>query len=194
MLFQVNAAGVQADAAWTDGSNPDYSYDQVWDSAGRATAQGWMALISIPFRSIRFRPGAPGWGVVLFRNLPRNSESDTWPHIATSVSGTLTQECTLRGIEGVTGSHNLQLNPYTLGQNEHQLLSLDPNNPSFSTRALEGTAGGEAKAIVKNSIVLDATVNPDFSQVESDPPQFTVSQRSPVFCPALRPLFLEICF
>lgn len=51
MLLQVNVAGVQADAAWTDGSNPDYSYDQVWDSAGRATAQGWMALIAVPFRS-----------------------------------------------------------------------------------------------------------------------------------------------
>ncbi len=191
VLFQVNAAGVQADAAWTDGSNPDYSYDQVWNSAGRTTAQGWMALLAIPFRSIRFRPGAPGWGVVFFRNLPRNSESDTWPHVATSVSGTLTQEGTLRGIEGVTGSHNLQLNPYTLAQKEHQLLSLDPNNPSFSTRNFEGTAGGEAKAIVKDSIVLDATVNPDFSQVESDQPQFTVNQRYPVFFPELRPFFLE---
>ncbi len=191
ILFQVNAAGVQADAAWTEGSNPDYSYDQVWDSAGRVTSQGWMAMLAIPFRSIRFRPGAPGWGVVLFRNLPRNSESDTWPHIATSISGTLTQEGTLRGIEGITGSHNLQINPYTLAQNEHQLLNLDPANPYFSTRHLEGTTGGEAKAIVKDSIVLDATVNPDFSQVESDQPQFTVNQRYPVFFPELRPFFLE---
>ncbi len=191
VLFQINAAGVQADAAWTDGSNPDYSYDQVWDSAGRVTSQGWMALIAIPFRSIRFRPGAPGWGVVLFRNLPRNSEIDTWPHIATSISGTLTQEGTLRGIEGITGSHNLQLNPYTLAQGEHQLLNLDPSNPYFSTRHLEGTTGGEAKAIVKDSVVLDATVNPDFSQVESDQPQFTVNQRYPVFFPELRPFFLE---
>ena len=191
ILFKLNAAGVQADAAWTENTDEDYSYDQVWDSEGQVTSQGWMALFAIPFRSIRFRPGAPGWGVVLFRGMPRNSETDTWPHIATSISGVLTQEGTLHGIEGITGSHNLQLNPYVLAQNEHQLLSLDPNNPYFSTRHLEGTAGGEAKAIVKDSIVVDATVNPDFSQVESDQPQFTVNQRYPVFFPELRPFFLE---
>ena len=190
-FFQLNPAGVQADAAWTDASGTDYSYDQVWDSEGRITSKGWMALFAIPFRSLRFRPGAPGWGVVLTRNLPRNSESDNWPHIATSISGTLTQEGTLRGIEGITGSHNLQINPYALAQNEHTLLSLDPNNPYFSTRALEGTAGGDVKAIVKNSIVLDGTFNPDFSQVESDQPQFTVNQRYPVYFPELRPFFLE---
>ena len=191
LLFKLNAAGVQADAAWTENTDEDYSYDQVWNSDGRVTSQGWMALFAIPFRSIRFRPGAPGWGVVLFRGMPRNSETDTWPHIATSISGVLTQEGTLHGIEGVTGSHNLQINPYGLAQNEHQLLSLDPNNPYFSTRHLEGTAGGDAKAIVRGSIVIDATVNPDFSQVESDQPQFTVNQRYPVFFPELRPFFLE---
>lgn len=191
IFFQLNAAGVQADAAWTDGAGTDYSYDQVWDSEGRVTSGGWMAMFAIPFRSLRFRPGAPGWGVVLTRNFPRNSESDNWPHIATSVSGVLTQEGTLRGIEGITGSHNLQINPYALAQSEHTLLNLDPNNPYFSTRHFEATAGGEAKAIVKDSIVVDATVNPDFSQVESDQPQFTVNQRYPVYFPELRPFFLE---
>ncbi len=191
VYFQLNPAGVQADAAWTEGSGTDFSYDQVWDSDGRITSQGWLALFAIPFRSLRFHTGSSDWGVVLTRNLPRNSESSNWPHIATSVSGVLTQEATLHGIEGVTGSHNFQLNPYALAQNVHQLLSLDPNNPYFSTRHLEGTAGGEAKAIVHDSIVLDATVNPDFSQVESDQPQFTVNQRYPVYFPELRPFFLE---
>lgn len=191
VYFALNPAGVQADASWTEGSGPDYSYDQVWDSDGRITSQGWLALFAIPFRSLRFRGGSSDWGVVLTRNLPRNSESDNWPHIATSISGVLTQEATLHGIEGVTGSHNFQLNPYALAQNVHQLLSLDPNNPYFSTRHLEGTAGGDAKAIVHDSVVIDATVNPDFSQVESDQPQFTVNQRYPVYFPELRPFFLE---
>jgi hypothetical protein len=190
-LFQLNPAGVQADAAWTDQVNTDYSYDQVWDSDARITARGWMALFAIPFRSVRFHPGASDWGVVLTRNLPRLSEQDSWPHIATSISGTLTQEGTLHGIEGVTGSRNLQINPYTLGQNEHTLQSLDPNNPFFSSRSFEGTAGGDAKAILHDSIVVDATINPDFSQVESDQPQFTVNQRYPVYFPELRPFFLE---
>ncbi|HEY1985429.1 MAG TPA: hypothetical protein VGG85_08470 [Terracidiphilus sp.] len=189
--FQVNPAGVQADAAWTESNGPDYSYDQVWDSEGRITSKGWMALIAIPFRSIRFPAVGRDWGVVLWRNLPRNSEQDYWPRVSANVSGVLSQEGTLRGIEGVTGSHNVQINPYVLGQNEHKLETVDPNNPFFSTRNAEATAGGEAKAIWRDAVVFDGTVNPDFSDVESDQPQFTVDQRYPVYFPELRPFFLE---
>jgi hypothetical protein len=191
VIFLANPAGVQADAAWTENQGQDYSYDQVWDSEGQVTRDGWMALMAIPFRSLRFRPGSSDWGVVFARNFPRNSELSYWPRVAASVSGTLTQEATLKGIEGVTGSHDIQVNPYVLAQNERALETLDPLNPYFSSRHLEGTAGGEFKAVLKDKIVLDATVNPDFSDVESDQPQFTVNQRYPVSFSELRPFFLE---
>ena len=193
VLFQVNPSGVQADAAWAEATGSDYSYDQVWDSEGRMTPKGWMVLVAIPFRSLRFRTDSDRWGVVFERNNPRNSEVDYWPRVAASVSGILTQEGTIRlpNLEGVTGSHNVQINPYGLAQNEHILQTQDPNNPYFSTRRFEDTAGGELKAIVKDSIVLDGTINPDFSDVESDQPQFTVNQRYPVYFPELRPFFLE---
>jgi hypothetical protein len=191
VLFTVNPAGVQADAAWFENNSPDYNYDLVWDAEGQVTSEGWMALVAIPFRSLRFRPGGADWGVVFMRNLPRNSETDYWPRVSANVSGTLSQEGTLKGIEGVAGSHNVQINPYVLGQNERTLETTDPINPYFSSRHIEGTAGGEAKAIVKDSIVFDATINPDFSDVESDQPQFTVDQRYAVYFPELRPFFLE---
>lgn len=193
VLFQVNPNGVQADAAWSETTGADYSYDQVWDSEGRVTSKGWMVLVAIPFRSLRFRVDGDRWGVVFERNFPRNSEVDYWPRVAANVSGTLSQEGTLRlpELEGVTGSRNVQINPYGLAQNEHVLQTADANNPSFSSRSLEGTAGGEVKAIVKDSVVLDGTINPDFSDVESDQPQFTVNQRYPVYFPELRPFFLE---
>ena len=191
VLFTVNPAGVQADAAWTDSQGQDYSYDQVWDSEGQVTRDGWMALMAIPFRSLRFRPDGSDWGVVFGRNFPRNSETDNWPRVAANISGVLTQEATLKGIKGVTGSHNIQVNPYVLGQNERTLETLDPANPYFSSRHLEATAGGEFKAVLKDKIVFDATVNPDFSDIESDQPQFTVDQRYPVYFPELRPFFLE---
>jgi hypothetical protein len=191
ILFTVNPVGVQADAAWADNINTDYSYDQVWDSEGQVTDKGWMALMAIPFRSLRFRPNGADWGVVFGRNFPRNSESDFWPRVSTNITGVLSQEGTLHGIEGVTGSHNVQINPYVLAQNERTLETVDPLNPYFSSRHLEGTAGGEVKAILKDSIIFDATINPDFSDVESDQPQFTVNQRYPVYFPELRPFFLE---
>ena len=191
ILFTVNPVGVQADAAWTENQGQDYSYDQVWDSEGQVTRDGWMALMAIPFRSLRFRPGGSDWGVVFGRNFPRNSENDYWPRVAANISGVLTQEATLHGIEGVTGSHNVQINPYVLAQNERTLETLDPLDPYFGSRHLEGAAGGEFKAIIKDKIVFDATVNPDFSDIESDQPQFTVNQRYPVYFPELRPFFLE---
>jgi hypothetical protein len=191
VLFQINPSGVQADAAWSETNGADYSYDQVWDSEARITTKGWIALISIPFLSLRFPAASSNWGVIFERNLPRNSEVDYWPRVSANISGVLSQEGSLEGIQGVTGSHNVQLNPYALAQNEHDLLTLDPNNPYFSSRSFEGTAGGEAKVILKDAIVLDATVNPDFSDVESDQPQFTVNQRYPVYFPELRPFFLE---
>jgi len=190
-LFSVNPAGVQGDAAWSENSNPDYSYDQVWNSEARITRGGWAALIEIPYLSLRFRPGSPDWGVVFQRSIPRNSEADFWPRIAASISGVLPQEGTLTGMSDAPHAHNFQLNPYALAQNEHSLKTLYPLDPYFSSRKLEGTAGGDAKLVIKDSIVLDATVNPDFSQIESDQPQFTVNQRYPVYFPELRPFFLE---
>jgi hypothetical protein len=183
--------GVQADAAWSETSGTDYSYDQVWDSEGQVTPGGWMTLVAIPFRSLRFPPNGADWGVVFMRNFPRNSEVDYWPRISTNIAGVLSQEGTLSGIEGVTGSHNVQIDPYTLAQNERTLETVDPLNPYWSSRHFEGTAGGEFKAILKDSIVFDATINPDFSDIESDQPQFTVNQRYPVYFPELRPFFLE---
>ena len=150
-----------------------------------------MVLVSIPFRSLRFRHTSSNWGVVFSRNFPRNSETDFWPRVTANIAGTLTQEGTLHGIEGVTGSHNIQIDPYVLGQNEKTLLNIDPLNPYFSQRTFEGTAGGEVKAIWRDSIVFDGTVNPDFSDVELAQPQFTVDQRYPVYFPELRPFFLE---
>lgn len=197
VMFELNPAGVQADAAWTDSTSSDYSgasdysYDQVWDSETRITSSGWMALMAIPFRSLRFRTTSQDWGVVFMRNLPRNSEVDFWPRVSPSTAGVLSQEGTMHGIEGVTGSHNFQLNPYGLVQNERELLNLDPLHPYISSRHFEGTGGGEAKYILKDSIVFDGTINPDFSDVESDQPQFTVNQRYPVYFPELRPFFLE---
>lgn len=191
VYFTVNPAGVQADASWSESTRAKYSWDTVWDSEGRVTPGGWMALVAIPFRSLRFSPSQSDWGIVLSRNLPRNSETDYWPRVAANVSGTLSQEGTLHGIEGVSGSRNFQINPYGMAQSERRLDVVDPANPFFSSRHFQNAAGGEAKLILKDSFVLDTTVNPDFSDVESDQPQFTVNQRFSVFFPELRQFFLE---
>ena len=145
--FRVNPAGVQADAAFSEANGTDYSFDQVWDSEGQVNAKGWMAMIAIPFRSLRFREAGEDWGVVFQRSFPRNSENDWWPRVSANVTGTLSQEGTLHGIQGVTGSHNIQINPYVLGQNEHELLSLDPNDPYFSSRKFRAPPAARSRRL-----------------------------------------------
>jgi hypothetical protein len=122
--FQLNPAGVQADASWTEaqtetqtGVGSDYSYDQVWDSDAKITKRGWMALIAIPFRSIRFSSKSTDWGAVFSRNFPRNSEQSFWPRVSANVTGQLSQEGTLHldGLTGTASSHNIQIVPYALG-------------------------------------------------------------------------------
>lgn len=191
IFFKVNPAGVQADASWTENGDLDYSYDQVWNSDGRITPDGWLALIAIPFTSIRSSPLSSDWGVVFRRTIPRNSEKSYWPRVSAGISGVLSQEGTLHGVKGLPRSYSFQVNPYGLMQNERSLINLDPLDPHFSSRHLEGAVGGDIKAVLHNSIVVDGTINPDFSTIESDQPQFTVNQRYPVYFPELRPFFLE---
>jgi hypothetical protein len=191
-LFDVNPRGVQADALWSEDSGADYSYDTVWDSNSKLTAKGYVVWMSIPFRSIRFHPANDQvWGVTLMRYIARNDESDYWPRVSSRVSGRLNQEALITGVEDVSPSRNMQFNPYGYLSGLHSLDDRDPTQPYFDNRDLQGKVGLDSKFVFHDSLVLDTTINPDFSQIESDQPQNTVNQRFEVFFPEKRPFFLE---
>jgi Domain of unknown function (DUF5916) len=191
-LFDVNPRGVQADALWSEDSGPDYSYDTVWDSKGKLTNQGYVIWMSIPFRSIRFHPAKDQvWGVTLMRYSPRNDETDYWPRVSSRISGRLNQEAIITGVADVSPGRNMQFNPYGYLSGLHSLDDRDPTQPTFNNRDLQGKVGLDSKFVFHDSLVLDTTINPDFSQIESDQPQNTVNQRFEVFFPEKRPFFLE---
>lgn len=190
--FNVNALGVQQDAIWTEGQDFDQSFDTVWDSAGKVTDRGYVVWIAIPFRSLRFSNSDPQtWGILLNRGIPRNNEDTFWPPYSTRIQGRLNQEGTATGLERISPGRNLQFIPYGLFRSYKELDLTDPNHPAYSQRAAFGQAGLDAKAVLKDKFVLDMTVNPDFSQIESDQPQVTVNQRFEVFFPETRPFFQE---
>ncbi len=193
LVFAVNPLGIQADGLWTEGGNgPDNSWDTVWDSEGKLTDKGYVVMESIPFRSLRFHSG-PGdiWGVTLYRSIARNGEADYWPWVSSRISGRLNQEGTFTGIEGISPGRNLQFIPYASARGFRAIDNRDPLQPRFQSKTFDGKAGLDAKAVIHDSLVFDATLNPDFSQVESDDPQNTVNQRFEVFFPEKRPFFLE---
>ena len=191
-VFDVNPKGVQADALWTEGQGPDYSWDTLWYSRANSTPDGYVIWVSIPFRSLRFHPvGVNTWGVTISRYNARANEYDYWPRVSSRLSGLLNQEAKVTGFQDVSPGRNLQFIPYVESQTFRSLNTLDPSNPFFDSASFRGKAGLDAKAVFHDSLVLDATVNPDFAQVESDEPQNTVNQRFEVFFPEKRPFFLE---
>ena len=200
--FAANPLGIQWDALWTEGSignglpadfsGFDQSFDTVWNSEGRLTSQGYMLLMTIPFKSLRFPKTDPQqWRIILNRSIPRTNENLFWPRISNRIQGRFNQAATATGIDHISPARNIQLIPYGLLRGFRDIDDRDPTHPMFSNRTLQPEVGLDAKFILHDSFVLDATINPDFSQIESDQPQITVNQRFAVFFPEKRPFFLE---
>lgn len=189
--FFVNPFGIQADAAETEGQGDDFSFDTLWYSEGRLTPEGFIAMLSIPFRSMRFASQAvQTWGFGLYRAIPANNESSFWPYITQKVSGFAPQFAKMTGLENISPGRNLQVIPYAAFTSSHFLDQPDPGVPAFRGKK-DFRPGLDAKAVIRDTLTLDVALNPDFSQVESDDPQVTVNQRFEIRFPEKRPFFLE---
>jgi hypothetical protein len=196
--FFSNPLGVQTDAIYTEGQGYDFSFDTLWDNTGRVTSDGYIVFFSIPFKSLRFYSvPEQTWGVALYRVILRKSEYDYWPYVTQRVEGLTQQFAPVAGLENVSPGRNIQLIPYGLLASDHFLNQPIPANgatpappPRFMDR-FEHRAGLDAKFVAKDSLTFDVTLNPDFSQIESDDPQVTVNQRLAVFFPEKRPFFIE---
>jgi len=191
-VFQVNAYGIQWDGTFSENSGFDSSFDTVWDSEGRLTGRGFLIRIAIPFKSLRFSPDEQQtWGILLNRDLPRYNQVLFWPHFSTKVAGYFNQASELHGLQNISPGRNMQLVPYGTFRSFRAVDERDPLQPRTVRDPFEGSAGLDAKFVVKDSLVFDVTLNPDFSQVESDEPQITANERFEVFFPEKRPFFLE---
>jgi len=185
-MFFSNPLGIQADGITTEGQDDDMSFDTVFQSRGRLTPFGYVVSLAIPFKSLRFPPGeGRAWGLALMRGIPVNNENAFWPGITRSQTGFSAQFADASGLTGVSPGRNIQVIPYGTFTGARFL-----DDTTFDSKA-DGRAGVDAKIIAHDSVAIDLTANPDFSQVESDEPQVTINQRFEVFFPEKRPFFLE---
>ncbi len=194
LLFQVNPLGIQGDADYSEQTGKDFSFDTVWDSWGKLEPFGYVVLMRIPFPSLRFQnrgPVAPQtWGIVLRRWIAHDSETAFWPQISRQIAGMLTQDAPVQGFAGVERGHNVQFIPYVLGQNYRSLDDRNPLNPYFDSKHFQGTGGLDTKIVIRNSLVLDTTLNPDFSNANVDGPASPNQRFQPYFAEQ-RPFFIE---
>ena len=193
--FHSNPLGIQWDARWTEGSSGragfDTTWEAVWDSEGELTDQGYMVRMSIPLRSLRFSENEEQlWRVQFGRNIPRYSEFSYWPEYSIDIEGRLNQTALLRGIQNVSPGNNYQIIPFFFARDLDALNPKASGGPTFDASS-EQEIGLDAKFVFNDSMALDITLNPDFSQVESDQPQVTVNQRYEVQFPERRPFFIE---
>jgi hypothetical protein len=189
-LFQVSAAGVQRDAIISNDVFTDYSWDGVWESAVRIDDEGWSLEMRIPFSQLRFpRNAHQVWGINASRFIHRKNES-AWLHmVPKKESGIASRMDDLEGIDGLEAHRHLDLMPYVVGRSEF-IQPSSPRDPFNDGSRMFSATGMDIKYGVSSNFTLDATVNPDFGQVEVDPAVVNLSAFE-TFFPEKRPFFLE---
>ncbi len=189
--FFVNPLGVQMDLTQNDVTgNEDSSWDAIWASAGKVTAEGYQVEMAIPFSSLRFPRGgeAQTWGVDAVRIWPRDQRRRFG--LVRQERGRncyLCVEAKLAGFAGITPGRNVEVDP-TVTAHDSGTRGAD-GDPFDSERKVD--PGITARWGITPGLTLNATVNPDFSQVEADAAQLDVNTQFALFYPEKRPFFLE---
>ncbi|MES2306542.1 MAG: DUF5916 domain-containing protein [Gemmatimonadota bacterium] len=188
--FSINSGGVRGDFYHPQDQEGgrEAQYDPVWSAHSRVDDQGWSAEMRIPFSQLRFNAGeGQVWGLQLTRNLPDKNERNTWVLIPRDVAGFFSQFGQLDGISGIPTSRRLELLPYVTGGLTYR-ANANPANP-FEQKAT-GRVGGDLKMGLGPNLTLNATVMPDFGQVEADPADVNLTAFETVFTER-RPFFTE---
>ncbi len=167
--FIVNAAGVKKDILiGADGDFNDASWDPVWEAAVSIDSLGWSAEFRIPLSQLRFEKEQDQvWGVHFVRWIERKNEKAIFPFIGKKDNGLVSRFAELLGIRDVGTPKRLELLPYTVGRGTY-VKPQEAGNPFERPASYYRGAGADLKYGVSSSVTLDATLNPDFGQVEVD--------------------------
>ncbi|MCX6543899.1 MAG: DUF5916 domain-containing protein [Acidobacteria bacterium] len=182
----VNPSGVQGDILTSAAKGENSSVDWIWDSAAKLTPDGYTVEIRVPVQSLRFKSGADVPMRVLFwRRISRLGMSVSWPDLPPGKSA-FEREATMMVHDLAWPGVREVMPAVTESVNQTRTA---PDQWS----AADGTTniGVSAKLGITSAVTLDGTINPDFSQVESDSFQVQVNQRYPVFFSEKRPFFME---
>lgn len=184
--FMVNANGVQLDMLNSIAGGEDESPDYVWDSAGRRNDEGYAVELRVPLQSLRFRGSNDvRMGVLFWRRVSRTGVSVSWPALQ---PGTWVFE---KHAPLYFGDLQPRLPREIIPSTTYARTERRQTPDRWGDADDQGDVGASAKYGITSTITLDATVNPDFSQVESDAFQVEVNQRFPNFFSEKRPFFME---
>jgi hypothetical protein len=174
-FVRANPRGVIADGLYNeDSGNEDFSPDFEVEVATGRFEGGWTAEFRIPFSSLRYTdPPSAEWSVLVFRNYPRDANCF------------LCLNLPLTGLADLPSTRHLAVTPQVTARATRE------KDGSDTRREREAVAGADLKWRPRADVVIDATVNPDFSQVELDTPQLRGNTQFALFFNEKRPFFLE---
>ncbi|MGH7717213.1 MAG: DUF5916 domain-containing protein, partial [Gemmatimonadaceae bacterium] len=183
--FAVNPAGVKRDFYVYNDGVEDPSWDAVWDAATAMDSLGWVAELRIPFSQLRFaNKPEHTFGLLIVRDVARTGERISWPLFRRNVQGYVSQAGEIRGIRGIPSPRRIEIAPYVVTKNV-----TEPDGDAYA-HPQQMTGGADIKVGLSSNLTLDATVNPDFGQVEADPAVLNLSAFETRF-QERRPFFLE---
>ena len=202
-VFAVNPLGVQGDgtlveqggqragsfsAAQVGRESADLNPDFVFQSKGRVTERGYEVEIRIPFKTLRYqaRP-EQRWGLHILRSVQHSGYEDSWVAAKRDAASFLAQSGHIEGLTGLRRGLVLDVNPEVTART----TGLRAADGSWSSDAESPEVGGNVRWGITNNLTMNGTVNPDFSQVESDAGQLAFDPRSALFFPEKRPFFLD---
>jgi hypothetical protein len=194
-FFGVNPFGIQDDGVRSEGGftassggsgSTDRNPDFLWQSKGQRTPFGWSAEVRIPFKTLRWGGGGTQtWGFNVERITKRTGYVDTWTDVRRANASFLAQAGSITGLADIHRGVVTELQP-TFVANAPGVRG----TTGFERGDIAGEFGGNVRLGFTN-MTLDGTINPDFSQVESDVGLVTINERFALFFPERRPFFLE---
>ncbi len=183
-FFFVNPAGVQQDGTVFDDGQENTDWDAVWQAEASQDEDGWYAEMRIPFSSIRYRSDISSWGLNVFRKIHARGEMDAWVVWDRQTPGFVSRFGHLEGIHDVRSPRQLALLPYVVTR------GTDPSAPGTDEIDRSQNVGADLMYGITSNLALNATIQPDFGQVEADPAVLNLSPFE-VFLQEKRPFFTE---
>lgn len=187
--FSITPAGSIADLSLYNDEWDDETWDGIWDSAARIDDRGWTVEIRIPFNQLRFKKKKEYlWGINFHRIIKRKNENLWYAWVAKDDSGYVSRFARLEGIRNIRPGRHIELLPYAAGK--VAISPADEDDPFDSGRNFTANTGIDFKIGLLSNLILDATVNPDFGQVEVDPAVINLSAYE-TYYQEKRPFFIE---
>ena len=188
--FRVSAAGVQRDAYLFEDNQTDASWDAVWESEAAVAEGGWSVELRIPWSQLRYEPGegAQTWGINFVRWRVAAGERTYHALVPRNQHGRVSFFRPMRGIHVPSSGRRIELRPYVLAR--AHTGPAEPGNPFYDGQEADAQTGLDLRYGLGSAFTLDATINPDFGQVELDPAVINLSAFE-TFFDEKRPFFVE---